>query len=154
MGLRLYNGRRLKMKGMIPVKGYQEQEPSHENVDFRNILKDISLLTKVGAGFFVAGKLFGILAIPAVFIPSLNIFVIPLIICWGSFIFATIVICSYDHFVISKRKAETSLNKAAEIQTWLAEHPGLREEILADLLAKEQEIPTGEKKIVELSKYR
>ncbi len=142
------------MKGMIPVKGYQAQTPQHEDTDFRDVLKGISPLTKVGAGCFVAGKLFGILAIPAVFIPSLNIFAIPLIVCWGSLVFTTIVVCSFDHFVISKRNAEASQNKAVEVQTWLAEHPDLREEILADLLQEQKEVTEEKKKIVALSNYR
>ncbi|HDL08326.1 MAG TPA: hypothetical protein ENG35_06260 [Desulfobacteraceae bacterium] len=142
------------MKGMIPVKGYQAQTPQHEHTDFRDILKGISPLTKVGAGCFVAGKLFGILAIPAVFIPSLNIFAIPLIVCWGSLIFTTIVVCSFDHFVVSKKNAEETQSKAAEVQTWLAEHPDIREEILADLRQEQKEVTEEKKKIVKLSNYR
>jgi len=142
------------MKGMIPVKGYQAQTPQHEHTDFRDVLKGISPLTKVGAGCFVAGKLFGILAIPAVFIPSLNIFAIPLIVCWGSLIFTTIVVCSFDHFVVSKKNAEETQSKAAEVQTWLAEHPDIREEILADLRQEQKEVTEEKKKIVKLSNYR
>jgi hypothetical protein len=142
------------MKGMIPVKGYRDQTPQHEDTDFRDVLKGISPLTKVGAGCFVAGKLFGILAIPAVFIPSLNILAIPLIVCWGSLIFTTIVVCSFDHFVINKKNAEASQSKAAEVQTWLAEHPDLREEILADLLQEQKEVTEEKKRIVNLSNYR
>jgi len=142
------------MKGMIPVKGYQGHPLQPDDVDFRDVLKNISPLTKVGAGCFIAGKLFGVLAIPAVFIPSLNIFAIPLIICWGSLIFTTIVVCSFDHFVISKRNAEASQSKAAEVQTWLAEHPDLREEILADLIQEQNEATEEKKKIVTLSNYR
>ena len=142
------------MKGMISVKGYQQAHtPQHESADFGEILKNISPLTKVGAGCFVAGKLFGILAIPAVFIPSLNIFAIPLIICWGSLVLATIVVCSFDHFVISKKKTEASQSKAAEVQAWLAENPDLREEILADLLQEHRESTEEKKKIVKLSNY-
>ena len=142
------------MKGMIPVKGCQAHTPQYEDTDFRDVLKGISPLTTVGAGCFVAGKLFGILAIPAVFIPSLNIFAIPLIVCWGSLVFTTIVVCSFDHFVISKKNTELSQSKAAEVQTWLAEHPDLREEILADLRQEQKDATEEERKIVKLSNYR
>lgn len=142
------------MKGMIPVKGYQVHPSQPDDVDFRDVLKNISPLTKVGAGCFIAGKLFGILAIPAVFIPSLNIFAIPLIICWGSLILTTIVVCSFDHFVISKKKSEAAQSKAAEVQTWLAENPDIREEILADWLQEQRKTTEEKEKIVKLSNYR
>ncbi len=142
------------MKGMIPVKGYQTHTDPHQDANFKDVLKSITPLTKIGAGCFVAGKLFGLLAIPAVFILSLNVIAIPLIVCWGSLILATIVLCSVDHFVVSKKKAEESQSKAAEVQTWLAEHPDLREEILADLLQEQKEVTEEKRKVVELSTYR
>ncbi len=143
------------MKGMIPVNGYQTHHADpYQDVDFKNILKSITPLTKVGAGCFIAGKLFGILAIPAVFITSLNAFAIPLIICWGSLILTTIVVCSIDHFVISKRKAETAQSKAAEIQTWLAEHPDLREEILTELQQNQETVSDTKDNIVNISRFR
>ncbi len=142
------------MKGMIPVKGFQPSTPPPQNTDFIDILKNITPLTKIGAVCFVAGKLFGVLAIPAVFISSLNMFAIPLIICWGSLILTTIVLCSVDHFIVSKRRAVATQNKAAEVQSWLAQHPELREQILAELQENENDKSNGDDKVVSISRYQ
>lgn len=139
------------MKGMIPVRGYSPPATPHQDMDFTDILKNITPLTKIGAICLVAGKLFGILAIPAVFIPSLNMFAIPLIICWGSLVVTTIVLCSVDHFILSKKRDAAVQGKAAEVQSWLAQHPDLREQILTEL---QQEEENPESKVVNISRYQ
>lgn len=142
------------MKGMIPVRGYQSPTLQPQDKDFIDILKSITPLTKIGAACFVAGKLFGVLAIPAVFIPALNMFAIPLIICWGSLIATTIVLCSVDHFIISKKRASETQNKAAEVQSWLAEHPDIREQILEELQSDAKDTDSKEGKVVSISRYQ
>jgi len=117
-----------------------------------DILKNITPLTKIGALCFIAGKIFGVMAIPAVFIPSLNMFAIPLIICWGSLVVTTIVLCSVDHFIISKKRAAETQSKAAEVQSWLAEHPDIREQILAEL--REETAASEKDNVVSLSHYQ
>ncbi|MBN2332200.1 MAG: hypothetical protein JXO49_00740 [Deltaproteobacteria bacterium] len=142
------------MKGMMPVRGYARQETSNHETDFKDLLKSISPLTKIGAVCFVIGKLTGVLAIPAVFIPSLNAFAIPLIICWGTLILATIVICSVDHFVVKKRQLGSEQAKAEEVQSWLADHPELREQILAELQQAAQSDTPENDKVISMSSYR
>jgi predicted Fe-S protein YdhL (DUF1289 family) len=95
------------------------------------------------------------MAIPAVFIPTLNAFAVPLIICWGSFIFATIVLCSVDHFIVRKRQVAAEQARAEEVQTWLMENPDLREQILAEIEQhRARELETDKDKVVTLSNYR
>jgi len=81
----------------------------NEPADFIAIIQSISPLTRVGALCFVFGKLMGILAIPAAFIPALNAFVVPLVIIWGSMVFTAIILCSVDHY--RKKRAGNSANK-------------------------------------------
>jgi|GEM_PF-1754329 uncharacterized membrane protein (DUF106 family) len=142
------------MKGMIPVRGFQSPTPRHQDMDFIDILKNITPLTKIGALCFIAGKIFGVMAIPAVFIPSLNMFAIPLIICWGSLVVTTIVLCSVDHFIISKKRAAETQSKAAEVQSWLAEHPDIREQILAELREETKDAVKEKDKVVNLCRYQ
>ena len=81
--------------------------------DFIEIIRSISPLTRVGALCFVFGKLMGILALPAAFIPSLGMFVVPLVIIWGSLVFTAIVLCSIDHYRkkrIESQEAHTRLD--------------------------------------------
>ena len=44
------------MKAMIPVKGYSRPEASNHETDFKDLLKSITPLTKIGAVCFVIGK--------------------------------------------------------------------------------------------------
>jgi len=140
------------MKGMMPVKGYQQNiaNQPHE-VDFREVLQTITPLTKTGALCFVVGKVFGLLAITAVFVPALNIIAIPMVICWGGLVLTTIVLCSYDHFVVSKRRSKPKELDAAEVQTWLASHPELTEQIISQI---QTETDIEKEKVVGLSSYR
>ena len=73
--------------------------------DFLEIIHSISPLTRVGALCFIFGKLMGILALPAAFIPSLNMFVVPLVIIWGSMVFTAIGLCSIDHYRKKRNEA-------------------------------------------------
>lgn len=143
------------MKGMVPVRGYQRPAGNqHDDGDgFKQVLKQITPLTKVGAVCFVIGKLTGVLAIPAVFIPSLNALALPLIICWGSFVFTTIILCSVDHFVVRKRRVTAEHARAEEIQTWLMENPDLREQIMAEIEQHRTQDQETEK-VIALSNYR
>jgi hypothetical protein len=88
------------------ARGYRSLD--NEPADFIAIIQSITPLTRVGALCFVFGKLMGILAIPAAFIPSLNLFVVPLVIIWGSMVFTAIVLCSVDHY--RKKRAEAGRN--------------------------------------------
>ena len=74
--------------------GYQNDDPA----DMLEVIQKIPTLTKIGAICLVMGKFMGIMAIPAAFIPSLNVLVVPLIIIWGSFVFLSVALCSVDHF--------------------------------------------------------
>ncbi len=142
------------MKGMMPVRGYrQESGLNYQEVDLKRLLQTITPLTKIGAVCFVAGKLCGILAITAVFIPQLNAFAIPLVICWGGLILTTIIVCSYDHFVVSRRRLDEEERRAAEIQDWLATHPELTEQILSQLQEETATVDRKEK-VVSLNSYR
>jgi len=80
-----------------------------QTTDFLGIIQSISPLTRVGALCFIFGKIMGILALPAAFIPALNLFVVPLVIIWGSMVFTAIALCSVDHY--RKRRAETDNEK-------------------------------------------
>ena len=97
---------------------------SNEPTDFITVIQSISPLTRVGALCFIFGKFMGILAIPAAFIPSLNLFVVPLVIIWGSMVFTAIILCSADHY--RKKKAETTAGEVdnhafAEIESRLSQ---------------------------------
>jgi hypothetical protein len=79
--------------------------------DFFEIIHSISPLTRVGALCFIFGKFMGILALPAAFIPSLNMFVVPLVIIWGSMVFTAIGLCSIDHYRKKKNEPELQTTK-------------------------------------------
>jgi hypothetical protein len=79
--------------------------------DFIEIIRSISPLTRVGALCFVFGKLMGILALPAAFIPSLSMFVVPLVIIWGSMVFTAIVLCSIDHYHKKRNESQEAHTK-------------------------------------------
>lgn len=98
--------------------GYQ----SNESTDIFELIQSIPTLTKIGAICLVLGKFFGVMAIPAAFIPALNILVVPLVIAWGSFVFFAIALCSVDHF---KKKKLESQKKTVE--------PELHEHVLHEL---------------------
>ena len=107
--------------------GYQDNESG----DMLEVIRKIPTLTKIGAIFLVMGKFMGIMAIPAAFIPSLNILVVPLIIAWGSFVFISIALCSVDHF--RKKKLESNQEKMDAISAMIDETPELRDQLLDEL---------------------
>ena len=82
--------------------------------DFLEIVHSISPLTRVGALCFIFGKLVGILALPAAFIPSLNILVVPLVIIWGGMVLTAICLCSVDHYRKQENESEHQQNSATE----------------------------------------
>ncbi len=112
---------------------------AHHSVNSTDILENIQkipTLTKIGAICLVMGKFFGILAIPAAFIPSLNILVVPLIIVWGSFVFVSIALCSVDHF--RKKKLESNKEKMDVISSMIEESPELKDQLLHELDQQEE----------------
>ncbi len=94
-------------------RGYQAI--GNEPADFITVIQSISPLTRVGALCFIFGKVMGILAIPAAFIPSLNLFVVPLVIIWGSMVFTAIILCSADHYRKKKAEARTTSRPASRV---------------------------------------
>ncbi|MCD6532948.1 MAG: hypothetical protein J7L25_02570 [Deltaproteobacteria bacterium] len=94
--------------------GYQNDE----STDALEIIQSIPTLTKLGAIFLVMGKFMGIMAIPAAFIPALNMLVIPLVIAWGGMVFISIILCSVDHFqkkkIVANQEKRTSISTATE----------------------------------------
>lgn len=88
-------------------------QPATDATDFLEIIQNIPVLTKIGALCLVMGKFFGIMAIPAAFIPALNILVIPFVVAWGGFVFIAIALCSVDHFY--HKKLATSDDKLVTI---------------------------------------
>lgn len=98
-----------------------------ESTDIIELIQSIPTLTKLGAIFLVMGKFMGIMAIPAAFIPSLNILVVPLIIGWGGFVFICIVLCSVDHF--QKKKLEANKEKIDTITTTIEETSQLKDQL-------------------------
>ena len=107
--------------------GYQNDD----SADMLELIQKIPTLTKIGAICLVMGKFMGIMAIPAAFIPSLNVLVIPLIIIWGSFVFLSVALCSVDHF--RKRKLESNQEKMDAISAMIDESPELRDQLLDEL---------------------
>ena len=101
--------------------GYQNDDAA----DMLEIIQRIPTLTKIGAILLVMGKFMGIMAIPAAFIPSLNVLVFPLIIAWGGLVFLSITLCSVDHF--RKKKLETNQEKVSKISANLEETPQLHD---------------------------
>lgn len=112
--------------------GYQDDD----SADILEIIQKIPTLTKIGAICLVMGKFMGIMAIPAAFIPSLNILVVPLIIAWGSFVFLSVALCSVDHF--RKRKLETNQEKMDAISAMIDETPELRNQLMDELDQQEE----------------
>ncbi len=113
--------------------GYQDDD----SADMLEIIQKIPTLTKIGAICLVMGKFMGIMAIPAAFIPSLNVLVVPLIITWGSFVFLSVALCSVDHF--RKRKLETNQEKMDAISAMIDETPELRDQLLDELDQQEED---------------
>ena len=119
------------------ISGYQPVHGSGQNqADLAGIISKLPTLTKIGGGCLIAGKFVGLLAIPAVFIPALHSIGIILIITWGSLVFASIVLCSYEHFR-QKKTSGSREQKLALIQELLAESPNLREELASTLELEE-----------------
>ena len=115
--------------------GYQNDESK----DIIELIQSIPTLTKIGAIFLVMGKFMGIMAIPAAFIPSLNILVVPLIVSWGGFVFISIVLCSVDHF--QKKKLEANKEKVSPTSATIVELPQLLYQLPEN--QTETESPTG-----------
>lgn len=113
--------------------GYQ----NNDSADMLEVIRKIPTLTKIGAICLVMGKFMGIMAIPAAFIPSLNVLVVPLIVTWGSFVFLSVALCSVDHF--RKRKLETNQEKMDAISAMIDETPELRDQLLDELDQQEEE---------------
>ncbi len=120
------------MKGMIPIKNYSSYNNRiRDHIDYKNIYASITPLTRIGIIIFVIGKIFGIIVLPTIFIPSLQILAIPLIICWAGCVITTIVICSYDHY--NKLKSiNNNEDKIEQIKKWMAESPQLKDQIFID----------------------
>lgn len=108
--------------------GYQNDE----STDIIELIQSIPTLTKLGAIFLVMGKFMGIMAIPAAFIPSLNILVVPLIIAWGGLVFISIALCSVDHF--QKKKLEANKEKIDTIPTTIEETSQLGDQLQENVL--------------------
>ncbi len=98
-----------------------------ESTDIIELVQSIPTLTKIGALFLVMGKFMGIMAIPAAFIPALNILVVPLIIAWGGLVFVSIILCSVDHF--QKKKLEANQEKIDTITTTIEETSQLKDQL-------------------------
>ncbi|NPA25959.1 MAG: hypothetical protein GXO34_09050 [Deltaproteobacteria bacterium] len=121
------------------VRGYQPAYGPHarQQTDIISIIASIPPLTRVGGLCLIAGKFVGLLAIPAVFIPSLNAIGIILVITWGALVFTAIVLCSYEHF--RSRKVENETEKMALIKELIAENPSLREQLSESLKSNDGE---------------
>lgn len=109
------------------VKGYRTPQHPLNISDIGNIIEEIPTLTKIGGICLVTGKFFGVLAIPAVFIPALHSIAIVLVVCWGTLVFTSITLCSYEHF--SKKKIETEAEKMVLINQLISRNPALREQL-------------------------
>ncbi len=115
------------------VRGYQPVYNSslQKQTDIISIVSSIPPLTRVGGVCLIAGKFVGLLAIPAVFIPSLQSIGIILVITWGALVFTAIVLCSYEHF--RNQKIDTETAKMSLIQEMISTSPELREQLLESL---------------------
>lgn len=113
--------------------GYQ----NNDSADIFELIQSIPTLTKIGAICLVLGKFMGIMAIPAAFIPALNILVVPLIFAWGSLVVCAIALCSVDHF--KKKKLESNNEKVKNISSLLQESPELEEQLLDECDQEELE---------------
>ena len=69
------------------------------------IIQSISFLTKLGALCLITGKLFMLVAVVGIFVPALNAYAIPCTIIWGSLVFASIILCSVDHYITRRKNA-------------------------------------------------
>ena len=72
---------------------------------YLGIIQSISFLTKLGALCLITGKLFMLVAIVGIFVPALNAYAIPCTIIWGSLVFASIILCSVDHYITRRKNA-------------------------------------------------
>ena len=111
-------------------------QPTPDAADFLETIQKIPVLTKIGALCLIMGKFFGVMAIPAAFIPALNILVIPFIVAWGGFVFIAIALCSVDHF--HHKKLATSEDKLVTITDAAETAPQLIDQT-RDKLAKPEE---------------
>ena len=119
------------MKGMTPVKGFSKDSCIKNDINYKNILETITPLTKIGIVIFIIGKIIGIITVPVVFIPTLQMFAVPLIVCWGTCVIVTIIICSYDHFKKPKQNYDNE-NKIEQIKKWIHDNPDLKDQIFLD----------------------
>lgn len=103
------------------------RQPVPDAADFLETIQKIPVLTKIGALCLVMGKFFGVMAIPAAFIPALNILVVPFIVAWGGFVFIAIALCSVDHF--HHKKLATSDDKLVTITEIPEEAPQLLDQL-------------------------
>ncbi|MBN2808834.1 MAG: hypothetical protein JXR80_05005 [Deltaproteobacteria bacterium] len=108
---------------------------NNDSADIFELIQSIPTLTKIGAVCLVLGKFMGIMAIPAAFIPSLNILVIPLIFAWGSLVFCAIALCSVDHF--KKKRVESRKQTVTDITALLQGSSALSEEETLEELGQE-----------------
>jgi len=115
------------------------RQPAPDAADFLETIQNIPVLTKIGDLCLVMGKFFGVMAIPAAFIPALNILVIPLIVAWGGFVFIAIALCSVDHF--HHKKLATSEDKLVTITDVPETAPQLLEQIRNKFAKPEKDEP-------------
>ncbi|MEA2107873.1 MAG: hypothetical protein U9P07_00420 [Pseudomonadota bacterium] len=67
------------------------------------IIQSISFLTKLGALCLITGKVFMLVAVAGIFVPTLNAYAIPCTIIWGTLVFTSIILCSVDHYIARRR---------------------------------------------------
>jgi len=78
------------------------------------IIQSISFLTKLGALSLITGKVFMLIAVAGIFVPTLNAYAIPCTIIWGALVFTSIILCSVDHYIArSKHSAGAEAEKHA-----------------------------------------
>ncbi len=116
---------------------YHQQTP--DAADFLETIQKIPVLTKIGALCLVMGKFFGVMAIPAAFIPALNILVVPFIVAWGGFVFIAIALCSVDHF--HHKKLATSEDKLVTITDIPETEPQLLDQLRQRFTKSEADEP-------------
>ena len=136
---------RPQIRGYRPqVKGYRPAYSPLNVSDIGSMIEAIPTLTKIGGVCLVTGKFFGVLAIPAVFIPALNSVAIFLVIAWGGLVFTSIALCSYEHF--REKKVETKSEKMAILNQFISKNPALREQLASEF---EQDKAAGKYQIDE-----
>lgn len=114
-------------------------QPTPDAGDFLDMVQKIPVLTKVGALCLIMGKFFGVMAIPAAFIPALNILVVPFIVAWGGFVFIAIALCSVDHF--HHKKLATREDKLVTITEVPETAPQLLDQIRQRFAKQEEDEP-------------